>query len=198
MKEECKDLLFDSNNMFDIPNLRIDKQGGKLELPITPWGANSRLRKDVSTYHFYVDDYRFENLWKDPSKLINSGCKAIVEPNFSIHDQTPYAQALYNIYRKRWIGRYMQELGVCVYADLFVSPRFSFENQYGIPQGYNAFFTRGLCDFPDLLKNDLQIAKEISGLEIPNLIVYGGGIKAKEFCQKNSLLHIVDFMNVKK
>jgi hypothetical protein len=195
--ENCKDILFETDNDYEIPCLRIDKQGEKLELPLTPWGANSRLRKDVSTYHFYVDDYRFENLWKDPSKLINSGCKAIVEPNFSIHDQTPMAQALYNIYRKRWMGRYMQELGVLVYADLFVSPKFTDFNKLGIPKGYNAFFTRALSDFPQLLENDLKIAKEISGLEIPNLIVYGGGIKAKEFCQKKSLLHIVDFMNVK-
>ncbi len=61
------------------------------ELPLSPWGANSRLRKDVATYHFYVDDYRFEALFKDPVKILTSGCRAVVEPNCSCHDQTPIA-----------------------------------------------------------------------------------------------------------
>lgn len=86
-----KDVLYESDNIFEIPNLLLEQQAGRLELPLTPWGANSRLRKDVATYHFYVDDYRFEALFKDPVNLILSGCKAIVEPNCSCHDQTPLA-----------------------------------------------------------------------------------------------------------
>lgn len=84
-----KDVLYPSDNPFEIPNLLLDMQAGHLELPFTPWGANSRLRKDVATYHFYVDDYRFEKLFKDPINLLTSGCKAIVEPNCSCHDRHP-------------------------------------------------------------------------------------------------------------
>lgn len=85
-----KDVLYESDNAFDIPNLLLEMQAGKVELPLSPWGANSRLRKDVATYHFYVDDYRFEALFKDPIKLLTSGCRAVVEPNCSCHDQTPH------------------------------------------------------------------------------------------------------------
>ena len=67
------DVLFPSNNKFEIPTLLKEMEAGRVVLPITPWGANSRLRKDVNTYHFYVDDYRFEKLFKDPTNLINSG-----------------------------------------------------------------------------------------------------------------------------
>ena len=193
-----KDVLYDSDNKFEIPNLLLDMQAGKVELPLSPWGANSRLRKDVATYHFYVDDYRFEKLWKDPINLLTSGCKAIVEPNCSCHDQTPIAWGIQLIYKKRWLSRYLQECGIKVYADLNVSHKFIEYNKMGIPKGYNAFFTRGLDGWMESLKLDLQVAQEISVLEKPNLIVYGGGEEIQEFCRKKGLLYITDFINAKK
>ena len=193
-----KDVLYESDNAFDIPNLLLDHQAGKLELPFSPWGANSRLRKDVSTYHFYVDDYRFEALFKDPIKLLTSGCKAIVEPNCSLHDQTPIAWGLQLLYKKRFLSRYLQECGINVYVDLNVSHKFIEYNKMGIPKGYNAFFTRGLDGWMESLKSDLKIAQDISGLETPNLCVYGGGDEIKSFCMAHSLLYVTDFINAKK
>lgn len=193
-----KDVLYDSDNEFEIPNLLLEQQAGKLELPLNPWGANSRLRKDVATYHFYVDDYRFEALFKDPINLLTSGCKAVVEPNCSCHDQTPIAWGIQLIYKKRWLSRYLQECGIKVYADLNVSHKFIEYNKMGIPKGYNAFFTRGLDGWMESLKSDLQVAQEISGLEKPNLIVYGGGDEIKKFCRKQGLLYVTDFINAKK
>ena len=197
-RQMFKDVLYESNNPFEIPNLLLERQAGKLELPLSPWGANSRLRKDVATYHFYVDDYRFEALFKDPINLLTSGCRAIVEPNCSLHDQTPIAWGLQLIYKKRWLSRYLQECGIDVYADLNVSHKFIEYNKMGIPKGYNAFFTRGLTGWVESLKSDLQVAQEISGLERPNLIVYGGGADIREFCQEHSLLYVTDFINAKK
>lgn len=193
-----KDVLYESDNEFEIPNLLLEMQAGKVELPLSPWGANSRLRKDVATYHFYVDDYRFEALFKDPIKLLTSGCKAVVEPNCSCHDQTPIAWGIQLIYKKRWLCRYLQECGIKVYADLNVSHKFIEYNKMGIPKGYNAFFTRGLDGWMESLKSDLQVAQEISGLEKPNLVVYGGGDEIKKFCRNHGLLYITDFINAKK
>ncbi|PWB01665.1 DUF4417 domain-containing protein [Duncaniella muris] len=193
-----KDVLYPSDNIFEIPTLLLEEQAGNLELPLSPWGANSRLRKDVTTYHFYVDDYRFEALFKDPIKLLTSGCKAVVEPNCSCHDQTPIAWGIQLIYKKRWLCRYLQECGIKVYADLNVSHKFIEYNKMGIPKGYNAFFTRGLDGWMESLKSDLQVAQEISGLERPNLIVYGGGDEIQEFCRKHGLLYVTDFINAKK
>lgn len=193
-----KDVLYESDNEFEIPNLLLDKQAGKVELPLSPWGANSRLRKDVATYHFYVDDYRFEALFKDPIKILTSGCKAVVEPNCSCHDQTPIAWGIQLIYKKRWLSRYFQECGINVYADLNVSHKFIKYNKMGIPKGYNAFFTRGLDGWMESLKSDLQVAQEISGLERPNLVVYGGGEEIQTFCREHGLLYITDFINAKK
>lgn len=193
-----KDVLYESNNDFEIPNLLLEMQAGKLELPFSPWGANSRLRKDVTTYHFYVDDYRFSALFKNPINLLASGCKAVVEPNCSCHDQTPIAWGLQLIYQKRWLARYFQECGIEVYADLNVSHKFVEYNKMGIPKGYNAFATRGLDGWLHSLESDLQVAQEISGLERPNLIVYGGGKEVRKFCQEHGLLYVTDFINAKR
>lgn len=192
------DCIYESNNEFEIPNLLLDKQAGKLLLPFAPWGADSRLRKDVATYHFYVDDYRFEAIWKDPVKVLTSGVKALVEPNLSVYDTTPIAYGLHQIYKKRWISRYFQECGILVYADLNVSVKYREYNKLGIPKGYNAFFTRGYADRVEYLKIELEIAREISGLQTPNLLVYGGGDEIRKFCTENSLVYIEQFINDKK
>ena len=192
------DILFPSDNDFEIPCLLKERMAGRLELPVTPWGANSRLTANVNTYHFYVDDYRFEALFKDPANLVASGCKKIVEPNCSLHDQTPIAFGLQQIYKKRWLARYMQEVGVDVYVDLNVAPKFAEYNTLGVPEGWDAFFTRGLTGQVESLKIDLETARRISGKQTPNLIVYGGGKEAEKFCQKNGLLYVTDFINAKK
>lgn len=192
-----RDVLYDFDNDMEIPNLRLDRQAGRLELPLSGWGSCSRNRTDVTTYHFYVDDYRFEALFKDPIKLLNSGCRAIVEPNCSLHDQTPIAFGLNQIYKKRYLARFCQEMGVDVYVDLNVAEKFRKYNKLGIPKGYNAFMTRGLEGWMISLENDLKDAQEISGLDVPNLIVYGGGKEVQQFCKEHSLLYVTDFINAK-
>jgi hypothetical protein len=67
----------------------------------------------------------------------------------------------------------------------------------GIPKGYNAFFTRGYSDRVEYLKIELEIAREISGLATPNLLVYGGGEKIRKFCIDNSLVYVEQFMQNK-
>lgn len=189
------DRIYPSDNEFDIPVLMVEQQPKNgLILPFNGWGACSRDKKMIGTYHFYVDDYRFEAIWKHPEKVIVSGCKAIVEPNLSLFDTTPVAYGLQQIYKKRWIARYFQECGIDVYADLNVSVKFKEYNKMGIPKGYNAFFTRGYDQRLESLKGELEVAQEISGLQTPNLIVYGGGSKVKKFCADNSLVYTEQFM----
>ncbi|MGV8135893.1 MAG: DUF4417 domain-containing protein [Mangrovibacterium sp.] len=192
---QLNDCLYESNNEYEIPNLLLEKQAGKLLLPLAPWGADSRIRKGISTYHFYVDDYRFEAIFKDPVKVLTSGVRALVEPNLSLYDTTPIAYGLQLIYKKRWISRYFQECNIMVYVDLNVSRKFREFNKMGVPAGYNAFFTRGYSDRIEYLEDELQVAREISGKDVPNLIVYGGGDEVKKFCIGQSLVYVEQFIN---
>ena len=189
------DYLYPSNNEFDIPVLLADNQPVHLELPFAPWGAEARYKKGITTYHFYVDDYRFEQLFKDPIKLLESGCRAIVEPNCSIHDQTPMAYAIYQTYRKRYLCRYLQECGLQVWVDLNVSPHFEEVNALGIPDGYNAFCTRGVSGWLETTERHWRMAQRISHLDRPNMFVYGGGKDVADWCQQHDVVHVKEYMN---
>ena len=189
------DFVYPSNNEFDIPTLLTDNMPVHLELPLNPWGAEARYKKGITTYHFYVDDYRFEQLFKDPIKLLESGCKAIVEPNCSIHDQTPMAYAIWQTYRKRYLCRYLQECGLQIWVDLNVSPHFEEVNALGVPEGYNAFCTRGVSGWLPTTERHWQMAQRISGLEKPNMFVYGGGDDVAEWCKQHDVVHVKEFIN---
>ena len=189
------DFVYPSNNEFDIPTLLTDNMPVHLELPLNPWGAEARYKKGITTYHFYVDDYRFEQLFKDPIKLLESGCKAIVEPNCSIHDQTPMAYAIWQTYRKRYLCRYLQECGLQIWVDLNVSPHFEEVNALGVPEGYNAFCTRGVSGWLPTTERHWQMAQRISGLEKPNMFVYGGGDDVAEWCKQHDVVHVKEYMN---
>ena len=189
------DYVYPSNNEFDIPTLLTDNMPVHLELPFAPWGAEARYKKGITTYHFYVDDYRFEQLFKDPIKLLESGCRAIVEPNCSIHDQTPMAHAIWQTYRKRYLCRYLQECGLQIWVDLNVSPHFDEINALGVPEGYNAFCTRGVSGWLNTTERHLEMAKRISGLDKPNMFVYGGGDDVAEWCKAHDVVHVKEFVN---
>lgn len=189
------DYVYPSNNEFDIPTLLTDNMPVHLELPLNPWGAEARYKKGMNTYHFYVDDYRFEQLFKDPFLLLKSGCRAIVEPNCSIHDQTPMAHAIWQTYRKRYLCRYLQECGMQIWVDLNVSPHFEEINALGVPEGYNAFCTRGVSGWLETTERHWAMAKRISGLDKPNMFVYGGGANVEAWCKERDIVYINEFIN---
>jgi len=70
---------------------------------------------------FYCWDDYFEPWWDNPSrhmtKVLHSKIKYAISPNFS-QGGMPKAVQLYQLYRSRWIGRYLQEIGVRVMPDL--------------------------------------------------------------------------------
>ena len=174
------DRLYPSDNEYEIPTLRIDRQPENgLLLPFAPWGANSRRKKTVATYHFYVEDYRFHNIWLHPEKLLACGCKEVVEPNFTLHLNMPIAFGLQLLYKKRWIARWLQECGIGVWVDLKVSDKYRELNLLG-------------------LAADFDIARKVSGLDRPNMLVYGGGQQAKEVCMRHGLIYSEQFMIAKR
>lgn len=194
--DKTPDILFPSDNKFDIPVLRLDRQAGQIELPFIPYGTPYKM-KAAKTVHYYIEDYQFNTLWENHSKILKYEITQAVEPNYSLFDTTPIARGLERIYRKRWIARYWQEQGVRVYADLNVSAKFYKYNTLGIPDGFNAFATRGYRGKLEALKAEHAIAQRISGRNVPNMVVYGGGNEIHEYCMQQSLLYVTDFMTEK-
>lgn len=190
-----EDRIYPTDNEYEIPCLRLDRQPKSgLLLPFAGWGSDTRVRKTVATYQFYVDDYRFSAIWKHPQRVLSGGCRELIEPNFSLYDTTPIAYGLQLIYMKRWIARFWQECGARVYADLNVSRKFAKFNRLGIPEGYNAFATRGYADREEYLREEIKIAKEISGKDVPNMIVYGGGENIRQICLQAKVIYVEQFM----
>jgi len=151
------------------------------------------------TWHFYIDDYRFENLWKRPNKVVNSGCVAAIEPNFSIYQQTPAAMSIWQVYRKRWIARYWQSKGIKIFADMNVNHSYMNINTMGIPDGWTAFATRGYNDrWKDTIR-EYYIAGEIAGDNVNKIIfiVYGGGKIVRQLCGDNGYIWIPEQESLK-
>ena len=127
---------------WEIPIIRSDMLIEELPHPLTTW-AGSATREmvwdgywlynwgidstsgmdDLSKImlSFYTWDEYFDCWWDDPvrylSKAINSKIKYAITPNYTPGGM-PMAESLYALYRSRWIGRYLQEVGVRVAVDL--------------------------------------------------------------------------------
>ncbi len=182
--DSVPDALFPTNNDLDIPVLSLDYQADCVALPVRCWGQYKRTAANDGTWHFYTDDYRFQNLWVNPLPIVNTGCRAVVEPNFSINEQMPRAVALWRIYQKRWLSRYWQSHGIRVFADLNVAIEQAELNLLGIPQGYNAFATRGYVKWIEDIERQFETAQRIAGIIEPLFLVYGGGMRIKEMCHE--------------
>lgn len=52
------------------------------------------------TLHFYTDDYRFNSIFEHPEKILQHNAAQIVEPNFSLFNETPIAFGLQAVYKK--------------------------------------------------------------------------------------------------
>lgn len=184
--------LFNSNNEYEIPLLKKDMAAEFVVTPVCQWGTNKANIRKAEMIHFYTDDFRFKALWTDPTKIFISKAKIIVEPNISLFDTTPIATGIYRIFQKRWIARYLQECGKKIFVDLNVSKKFKDINILGVPQGFNAFATRGYNNQLDDLVSEIRIAQRVSERDIPNMIVYGGGKRVIDVCAKYGLIYIED------
>lgn len=193
-KEDVLDQIFPSSNEWDVPDLLLSQQPSGLAMPVNRWGAIARTKRvDGQTIHFYTDDYRFEGIWSDPTKIINSGCSAIAEPNFSTNDNMPRASILWLIYKKRWIARFCQDHGINVWVDLAIAPRHRDLALLGVPKGYRAYATYTYSkDYnPEWLWQDYEQAKAHAGVDVSEGLlfwVYGGNTEVEKLAKENGWL----------
>ena len=186
------DWIWPTDNDFSIPLLLKDFQPRGLELPTNRWGAKARKdRLACGSFHFYTDDYRFEALWKDPTKIVNSGCNAVAEPNFSTNDEMPFAVFLWHLYRKRWLARYWQSYGVEIWADLAVAPRYRKYALLGIPKGWKAYasYSFGSHGIEKVIE-EAALAKEHAGSDDILLWVICGTEEDLEICKEEGWIGV--------
>ena len=70
--------------------------------------------------HFYEDDYLFEKLWNNPLKYLEILKKfnGVILPDYSLYRDMPFVMQLWNIYRSRAIGCWLQRNGVVVIPNM--------------------------------------------------------------------------------
>ncbi len=105
---------FKGDGVFEIP--KIEKEEIELE-NIELIGYDRLSEKETEKIvHFFLDDYKFEAIWNDPEPRIErfKKYKAVLAPNYSIYTEMPLSLKVYNTFRSRWCGAYLQSKGIKV------------------------------------------------------------------------------------
>mgnify|MGYP004521155895 CR=1 FL=1 len=78
--------------------------------------AKSEKNKADKAVHFFLDDFHFERIWKDPLKYYErlQPFPCVLSPDFSMFTEFPLAMQIYNHYRKHWLAAYWQNHGINV------------------------------------------------------------------------------------
>ena len=97
----------------------------------TDWLRSNKTKrqgKSAKLCSLFLDDYKFEAIWKDPEPRVEKlrQYKGILSPPFSTFYTMPTSIQIYNTFRSRWCGAYFQ------YKGFQVIPTVS----WGLPQSY--------------------------------------------------------------
>lgn len=87
--------------------------------------------------HFFIDDYQFERIWNLPDRYVERlrQFQCVIAPDFSQYTDMPYPQRMWNNYRGKFIGAWLQSQGVTVIPNVTWSLPDSYDYCFdGIPQ----------------------------------------------------------------
>ncbi len=88
--------------------------------------------------HFFLYDYKFERVWKEPDKDIErlKPYRAVLSPDFSMYLEMNPTMQLYNTFRNRWCGAYWVSKGIRVIPTVNWGDESTFDFCFlGIPKG---------------------------------------------------------------
>ncbi|UJD20840.1 hypothetical protein SEA_ZIMMER_1 [Mycobacterium phage Zimmer] len=129
---------FESSSGWQIPDLR---PSSFVPANLAAWNMpRHREYAAISggALHFFLDDYRFENVWSSPERLLPrvTAVGASLTPDFSLWRDMPRSAQLWNVYRSRWCGAFWQSHGVEVIPTACWATPDTFEFCFdGIPTG---------------------------------------------------------------
>lgn len=174
---------FSTNPVTGIPVL-LPRFSSELTLPFVAWGSRSRYAAFTGTYHFFVDDFRFEALWNCPDKITGLNFKEtiLVEPDFSIPDDSDFPIFLYQLYRRRYLSRYWQSLGFRIIPNISAHSEFVSSVFDGISKDCQLYVTSGIATIPDLVSMQFDFIPSDSA----SLIVCGGNKAVRSFCESTN------------
>lgn len=140
-----------------------------------PFDICTRAKDHNQWLHFYVHDYQFERVWKEPNRYlpIIKKFRGVITPDYSLYREMPLVMQMWNTYRNRVLAYWLQSNGL----DIVMNVRWGDERTYdfvfeGLAQGGTYavctngciqgkldryYFKKGLAKMVELLKPDTII-----------------------------------------
>lgn len=112
--------------IFEMP---VIKPTNSIPNRLIPF-SKAKYSKDYDQWiHFYEDDYLFECVWNNPRKYLEmlKRFNGVILPDFSLYRDMPFSMQLWNIYRSRAIGCWLQSNGSEVIPNLRYGDSRSYE-----------------------------------------------------------------------
>jgi len=127
---------FSADNYYGIPSMFPTQTTGEQMLRFCDWNEVEDPENYIA--HFYYDDIKFMQAWRNPDKYVDKlrKFKAVVSPDFSLYTDFPRCLQILSCYRRQWVGAYWESLGLDVIPDVVWGDEKSFDYCFlGIPEG---------------------------------------------------------------
>lgn len=118
--ENVQKIRFEGEGEYELPKLRPVSIDQYSEMEFVSFGEFSRTFTDENRsqlgLHFYTQDSVFKPVWDDIDKYSDRMLehRMVICPDFSIYPDFPKSLRIWNTYRNRWVGAYLQSLGQTV------------------------------------------------------------------------------------
>lgn len=195
-KKNERERTFDAYRLRDIDLSRCTEKWQMPRLKATQYvpedliSFNYMLTSDEyeKGIHFFIDDYQFERMWNDPHKYTDrlKQFDCCLTPDFSLYQEMPLPEQIYNVFRSKLIGQIMQDTGITVIPTLQWCRPDSYEFAFdGLePGGVYAISTIGVKQQAEARKLfDDGMDEAIRVLNPTHIICYGGDIGYKFPCE---------------
>ena len=130
--------------------------------------------------HFFVDDYQFERIWNYPDKYVEilKEYECVLSPEFSLYWDMPLPMKIWNTYRNRFIGAYLQEQGINVIPTICWADENTFDFAFlGVEKGtIVAVETNGAKNEEVRPRWYAGMDELIQRIEPSKILLYGGNV----------------------
>lgn len=110
-----------------LKNIEFSENGipiisGTSHIPkkLIPFNYANTTKDRNAGIHFYIDDYQFERIWKDPIRYtaLLKRFDCVIAPDFSLYANFPKPLKIFNLYKQRLLTAYWQKQGILVIPNL--------------------------------------------------------------------------------
>ncbi|MGI5829889.1 MAG: DUF4417 domain-containing protein [Bradymonadia bacterium] len=102
---------------YEMPVLAPIPANSQRPAFLLPFDKRKRCNdKKHGFVHFYMDDVYFKQFWRKGCRYIEElrAFAGVISPDFSLYRDMPLTLQIYNTYRSRALGYYLQHQGLCV------------------------------------------------------------------------------------